>query len=212
MRTKKLIIPPINVIAKFIGVPDLMDWKGNCYGIASKIVNDEVIDDNCRAIYGHYLGPISRTSMFKDRIGMPFVPHGWIELSNGDIIDPTRWVFEDEKPYIAKIDKDDVAEEYDEGGNGWRANWQDPAPQYDKTERCFPIVLKDEACSEYLMDLLIDERKENIKEVSLGQMFWIANLSLLTLGLFAKDIFTWIDNMGLKALIPMDNQIKILSS
>ncbi len=97
----KVIIPPINVIANFIDMPNLNRWKGNCYCIASKIVNEDILMTECRAIYGHYLGPVSSKSCFSDRKHMPFISHGWIELSNRDIVDPTRWVFEAKEPYIA---------------------------------------------------------------------------------------------------------------
>ena len=209
-RTKKIIIPPIGVMGNFIGMPNLERWKGNCYCVASKIVREQVINDNCRAVYGHYLGPISSKSYFRDRRGMPFVPHGWIILSNDNIVDPTRWVFEAKSPYIAVIDRmDDVAEEYDEGGNEWRKSNMKPAPQFNKKERVFPVVLKDEECRAYFDDLLRDKR-EHFKEISLDQMFWISNLSVLTLGIYAKEIYEWIENMGCIAFIPIDNQIKIL--
>ena len=144
MKTK-IIIPPINVIATMIDTPDLdvNKWKGNCYCVASKIVNEQIIDDDCRAVYGHYLGPVSSKSYFKSYRGMPFINHGWIVLSNGDIVDPTRWVFEAKEPYIAFMDSmDDVAvEEYDEGGNEWRRENQNPPPKYRKGDRQFPFTM-----------------------------------------------------------------------
>ena len=210
IKSKKIIIPPINVIATFIDIPKLENWKGNCYRIALKIVNEKIINDECRAIYGHYIGYISSKSYFKKRINMPFIRHGWIELSNEDIVDPTRWVFEAIEPYIAIIDKDDdVAIEYDEGGNVWRQGVEKLSPQFNNKEKFFPVVLKNEDCKEYLLDLLKDERGDPIEEVSFNQMLWVANLSLFTLGIYAKDIFIWLRNMGLNSLIPIDNQIKI---
>ena len=210
LKTKRIIIPPINVIAKFIGVPNLEDWKGDCYGIASGIVKDEVIDDNCRAVYGHYLGPISSKSLFRDRRGMPFVHHGWIFLSNGNIVDPTRWVFEAKEPYIALIDKDDdVAEEYDEGGNGWMKANENPPPKYRKGDRQFPFVVSDDDGGPYILDLL-GEKRGVVKEICLDQIFWLANLSLDTLGIYAEVVYTYIKNMGQSVFIPIDNKLKIL--
>lgn len=212
MRTKRLIIPPINVIANFICMSDLNRWKGNCYCVASKIVKERIIDDDCRAVYGHYLGPVSSKSFFSDRKGMPFISHGWIVLSNGDIVDPTRWVFEAKQPYIALIDRmDNVAEEYDEGGNEWREANMTLAPKYRKRDRQFPFVIDDVEVETYILDLLGEEREYvYVKEICLDQIFWLANLSLDTLGIYALTVYTYIKNMGQICFIPMDNRLKIL--
>jgi hypothetical protein len=210
-RQKKIIIPPINVIAKFIGVPDLKDWEGNCYAIACKIVNDEVIHDDCRAVYGHYLGYISQKSMFRNRRGMPFCQHGWVELSNGDIVDPTRWVFEAKDPYIAFIKKDEaVAEEYDEGGNGWRHATTNPPPAYSADDKQVSFKYEEfDRCDgrTYVLGLLGDKRKE-IDKLSDAQIFWLANLSLQTLGIYAREIYAYIEFVGCDAFIPWDNKNK----
>lgn len=211
-RTKKLIIPPINVIGKMIEMEDTSRWKGNCFCVASKIVDEPILlDDDCRAVYGHYLGPISSKSIFANRQHMPFVHHGWIVLSNGDIIDPTRWVFEAKDPYIAYFDSwDDIAvEEYDEGGNKWIKTNETPAPKYRKKDRQFPFVINDDEGKSYVIDLLSDDRKE-VKEISLDQIFWLANLSLNTLGIYANVVYTYIKNMGQSCCIPIDNKMKIL--
>lgn len=212
-RKKKLIIPPIQVIANMICMSDLTRWVGNCYGVASKIVREQIIDDNCRAVYGHYLGPVSSNSHFSDRMGLPFIHHGWIVLSNGDIIDPTRWAFEAKEPYIAHLDSmDDIAvEEYDEGGNLWIKTHERPAPKYRKRDRQFPFVINDVEGKSYIIDLLADGRKEEeIEEICLDQIFWLANLSLDTLGIYAGAVYTYIKNMGQICCIPIDNKIRIL--
>jgi len=213
----KLIIPPINVIARMIDTPnlDLNRWKGNCYCIASKIVNEDVLMTDCRAVYGHYLGPVSSKSIFKSRRNMPFINHGWIVLSNGDIIDPTRWVFEAKEPYIAFMDSmDDVAiDEYDEGGNEWREANMSPAPLYRKDDRQFPFTMKDFDKLDgrtYVLSLLGDKR-ENIKEICLDQIFWLANLSLDILGIHVREIYAYIVGMDQVSFIPIDNKMKILT-
>jgi len=214
MATKKrIIIPPISVILRMIDTPDLNinRWKGNCYCIASKIVDEGIINDSCRAVYGHYLGPVSSKSYFANSRNMPFICHGWISLSNGDIIDPTRWVFEAKEPYMAFIDRDDdVAEEYDEGGNEWRASTRNPPPKYRKGDRQFPFTMKDFDKLDgrtYVLNLLGDKR-EFVKEICLDQIFWLANLSLDTLGIHADTIYDYINSMGQKVCIPIDNWMK----
>lgn len=208
----KLIIPPPDVIGNFIGKPP-EQWKGNCYCVASKMVQEDVLMTECRAIYGHYLGPISSKSYFKFRKGMPFVHHGWIELPNGDIIDPTRWVFEAKEPYIALIDRgDDVAEEYDEGGNKWREAFQTPPPKYRKGDKQFPFTLNkfDKLDGRTYVLSLFGDKRMNVKEICLDQIFWLANLSLNVLGIYAESVYNYLVGMGVSAFIPIDNRLKIL--
>ena len=215
MRTKKLIIPPIDVIMRMIDTPnlDVNRWKGNCFCVASKIVNEDVLMTECRAVYGHYLGPVSSKSYFSNRKDMPFISHGWILLPNGNIIDPTRWVFEAKEPYMAFIDsKDDAAEEYDEGGNGWRSAFVKPAPSYDKKDR--QISFTEEEFDKisgrtYVLGLLGDKRK-NIEKLCVNQIFWLANLSLDTLGIYVREIYEYIKYIEQEAFIPYDNRLKIL--
>ena len=214
MKTKtKLIIPPINVIVRMINTPDfdVNRWKGNCYHVAYRIVEEDVLMTDCRAVYGHYLGYISKHSIFRNRRGMPFCQHGWIELSNGDIVDPTRWVFEARDPYIAFIKKDDVvAGEYDEGGNEWRHATQNPPPVYNADDKqvSFRYDEFDKLDGRtYVLGLLGDKRKE-IDSLSQSQIFWMANLSLQTLGIFAREIYAYIESVGCDAFIPWDNKNK----
>lgn len=76
-------------------------WRGQCYGVALALVKSKLIPG--RAVYGHYYGPIARTSNpFGARAGTNFpVHHGWIIMEDDETIcDPTRWVFEDREPYL----------------------------------------------------------------------------------------------------------------
>lgn len=212
-RKKKIIIPPIKVIVRMINTPDIdvNRWKGNCYYVASQIVKEDVLTAECRAVYGHYLGPIASDSYFRSHKGMPFVQHGWIELPNGDIIDPTRWVFENKEPYIAFIEKDnDVIEEYDEGGNEWRHATQNPPPAYNADDKqvSFRYDEFDRLDGRtYVLGLLGDKRKE-IDRLSDEQIFWLANLSLQTLGIYAREVYAYIESVGCDAYIPWDNKNK----
>src|SRR3972149_592249 len=56
-------------------------WIGSCYGVASGIVDKKLVRG--KAIYGHYRGPISKDSYWRDRRKLGFVHHGWIELPDG---------------------------------------------------------------------------------------------------------------------------------
>jgi len=216
-KMKKLIIPPINDIVRMIETPhnDVTRWKGKCYHVASQIVKQNVLMTECRAVYGHYLGDISVTGFFRDRIGMPFCQHGWIELANGDIIDPTRWVFEAKEPYIALIEKDNtVIEEYDEGGNKWREATTSPPPKYRKDDKQYPFAIKDFDGIDgrtYILGLLCCHKKrKEIKNISLDQVFWLANLSIDTLGIYAITVYDYVHRIGCLAFVPMDNQLNVI--
>jgi len=79
------------------------DWPGNCYAIACAIVKAGLVDGE--AVYGHWTGDVHPKSMFYSRSG--FCHHGWIRLPDGCVLDATRWVFENAKPYIYVGDPED---------------------------------------------------------------------------------------------------------
>lgn len=194
-------IPTIKQAEKILKRP-AKEWKGHCHTIAMTLLSKcKLISGRC--VYGHWLGPVNRKSFFTERRGMPFIQHGWI-VSDKKIIDPTRWVFEGVEPYI--FYGKDTDEYYDEGGNKWReAGIINNIPEFDFDEKTFPVVL-DEEVHDFISELLCDEYR---KELSLSQMFWLANLSPETLGSFCKKIYTWFDNIGCGVFIPIDNRIMI---
>lgn len=73
-------------------------WVARCYEISCAIVKAGLVDGD--AVYGHWIGPVSPKSHFARARGLPFVPHGWILLKDGRVLDPTRWVFENVEPYL----------------------------------------------------------------------------------------------------------------
>lgn len=90
-------------VEKAIGIP-AGEWHGRCYEIATAIVKNKLVKG--RAVYGHYTGHVAYTGFWKDKRGQPFQRHGWIVLKDERILDPTRWSFEDKKPYIALIEEE----------------------------------------------------------------------------------------------------------
>jgi hypothetical protein len=85
-------------VAKAIKIPT-KKWVGNCFGIAQALVEAGLVKGT--AVYGHWVGPIARTSHFADRRAVGFTNHGWVLLEDGEtVVDPTRWVFEARDPYI----------------------------------------------------------------------------------------------------------------
>jgi hypothetical protein len=99
------------------------EWHGNCYSIACSILRAGLVEG--RPAYGHYLGPVASTGYWASRRGSKFQRHGWIVLNDGRILDPTRWSFEDKKPYLAIVEEngvevcrtcDHIREEHASGG------------------------------------------------------------------------------------------------
>lgn len=194
-------------IEKLLNLP-IESWKGKCHEIAMGLINSGAIKG--RAVYGHWIGQVSSKSFFKARKDMPFIQHGWIITEDNTIIDPTRWVFEAIEPYIyygGDAEDDIELFDYDEGGNVWREATRNPAPKFDKKQRIYSVVLSEEA-HEFLSELL--NHLIYFNDVSLGQMFWLANMPLNFFGPYVKEIYQWIVGVGLVALIPIDNKIKIL--
>jgi len=189
--------------AEKIGIP-LEDWPGNCYAIACKIVETGLIEGSSKAVYGHWRGDIRPASMFYStysRVG--FVRHGWIRMATGMIIDPTRWVFEVKAPYIWAGMQGD---EYDEGGNQLRQAMENPPPEYDPQARTVDLDWTGLECfTEEIYNLL-----GYTPEIQLNHLFWLANLSLYTLGDLAVPVYELLVQNNFEALIPLDNRRTIL--
>jgi hypothetical protein len=86
-------------VEKAIGIP-AEEWKGRCFEIATKMVKAGLVEGE--PIYGHWVGPISRSSHFAERRNTGFTNHGWVLVNEEKqlVVDPTRWVFEARNPYI----------------------------------------------------------------------------------------------------------------
>lgn len=186
----------IDKIASEIGIPT-EGWIGNCHSISCAIVEQGLVKGKAR--YGHWLGPADPDSMK----GLPFVRHGWIECEDGTIIDPTRWVFEGTKPYIWVGTNDG---NYDPGGNIWRKKWERPCPDYGPRDKKINLNLQDEDRS-IIIDML-----GNPLSITIKHAFWLANLSIVTLGMvLAKSLYGALEQAGLIALVPIDNWDIVMS-
>ena len=187
-------------IAKRIDMP-LERWEGNCFGIATAIVNAGVVEG--RAVYGHWLGRVSPHSrVFGPRRRLPFQAHGWVVTPDALIVDPTRWAFEAKTPYIFIGPADNP--EYDEGGNQFRAFMRGPAVAAPEVERTRELVFTGEA--------------EAFAEISLGhgspfatrELAWLANTPPAEAGLAIKSLYEALIGAGLNGLIPFDNRLAVM--
>jgi hypothetical protein len=197
---KVLPVPPLSVCIKALGPTD--NWKGDCYGIASRLVDKGLVKGV--AVYGHWLGPIAETSYFGPKRGMPFCQHGWVLMPDKTIVDPTRWVFEDVEPYIYHGENDF----YDEGGNEFRMALLGPPPKYDPTERQYEItksIMRTVTWNFVEKVLKIDITEQEPGFLTLSQLHWLAKLSPERLGEHQAGVYRALVKLDRKALIPIDN-------
>jgi len=203
--TTQLHRDSVEEIAEIIDWP-VDQWAGNCYAVSYSIV-EKLGMGTARAVYGHYHGPIATTSIFADR---PIVRHGWILTEDGQVIDPTRWAFEDVEPYLHI---GELSKEYDEAGDAWRQQFNDqqPTPAFNMNEETFDLPLPEET-RQFVERLGLNDTPHSIDGVLLNmrQLFWLGNLSLALLGQHAKPIYEALIAIDNGAIIPLDNQEAVL--
>lgn len=190
-------------------------WKGQCFTVASMIVDRGLVEG--RAVYGHFVGHIDPKSYFGSRSRHPFVQHGWVRLCDGRILDPTRWTFELNEPYIWLGENDGS---YDEGGNRWRIATMSPWPDPEPGERRYqfqlgPEVIRDlEAHGAELVEEELDGLDYDLVslELTTTQVCWLANFPLTCFSTtwHAADVYAQIVGYGLEAFIPIDNREAVL--
>lgn len=183
-----------------------LSWHARCYEFACHLRNLINGDDGLRklygevrAVYGHWTGPVDPDGFWSHKADFGFIRHGWVLLDDGSVIDPTRWSFENVKPYVYIGEND----HYDEGGDELReAMWTGkPWPKTEEGEETFWVDFPLEA-RHHLMTLAEDAISDGI---TFAQAMWIANCPFRLLDPFAKVVFQALEDADLKALIPIDN-------
>lgn len=187
-------------VADELGFP-VHEWPGNCYAVAFQMIEKGLVSG--RAAYGHYLGEVKEETLFD---GKPIVRHGWIVTDQGQIIDPTRWVFEGCEPYIhCAIDG---SKDYDEGGNTFLLKTMRPAPEHDpESPQLKDIKSKDDQ----IMISLLLTRSTLQTQLTLPEAHWLATLPLPILEDRAQPLYALICELDWKAFIPYDNYHKVLT-
>lgn len=168
-------------------------WPGNCHAVSCALLSCGLIEGTAR--YGHYYGPVSPGGPFSATA--PFHRHGWIELPGGEeVVDPTRWVFQRAEPYLYLGPYDSS---YDPGMQRLKSAMLRPPPGVSPGEAVVALDLTIPA-SDHLEAMVGRGR-----DLSLGQVFWVANLPLYMLGKHAAEVYAAIGKAGHKALVPCDN-------
>lgn len=171
-------------------------WHGQCYGIATGILEAELIEGD--PIYGHFLGDISDEGFWRGRKGHPFVQHGWILLPDGQILDPTRFSFENEDPYIYI---GDGGTDYDEGGDMWRAATLQPCP-VPKGDRVKNQGWELGTNETFAFQLLTGTPFD---KMTTEQVFWIANLPYAAMSSYIPIVYPVLKRYDMTGLVPLDN-------
>jgi hypothetical protein len=194
--------PSIKRAERVLDLP-VARWQGKCFVIASQFVERGLVRGV--AVYGHWLGPIAPGSLFADKANMGFVQHGWVKLQNGQVCDPTRFVFEDVKPYIYI----GPADHYDEGGNQVRMALMGPPPPFDGSEEVFnlslflPPIGNPYGVVRHVLHLDYDKTEPGI--VTASQLHWLANCDPARLEPYAFEIYCALAKLGFVVRIPIDN-------
>jgi len=197
----------IKQIEKAFGRP-AKDWAGKCYQVACATA--ELIP-GAAAVYGHFLGRVSPTSAYAKRAGevalVGFVQHGWVVLKDGKILDPTRWAFEGSKPHLY-VGENDV---YDEGGNQLREAMLSGPPRFDPDDMVYEItkgLLPTKAWNWLEKTLGLDKVFQDGYEpgmVSENQLRWIAHVNPKRMEGNAREVFSMLEKLDLRAMVPIDN-------
>ncbi len=210
----------VTEMAEQTGVP-LEEWAGKCHGI-SMLVAPLV---NGRVQRGYFLGDKDPDAFFgKSPI---FQQHSWVELPNGNVLDPTRHAFVGGDPMLWTGPADD----YDKGGCITQGPAGPPPSPWgdgeDDDGEPSDIVL--DLCSvHYFADLLgvrvdgilastgsEDEDEFSGEEgwimVNRKQAHWLAHLPIFSRegpgilnDFFAAELFDALAKAGERALIPID--------
>jgi hypothetical protein len=191
--------------AKIIDQPPI-DWMGACYAVSCKLAVSGVLP-NAVAVYGAYLGPVAEGSMFETH--KPFQRHGWVLYGNGELLDPTRWVFENVVPYLYWSTASN--EDYDEGNNSIRRAFMRPAPKYNPHEKRFPLGKHvTETVWRPIAEMLEEVRDRPDRTICLSELFWLANLPLDVLGELAHPLFKAFKALDKEVAVPIDNYRRVM--
>ena len=188
----------IEDVEKAIKLPT-EQWRGKCHQIAALMLEHKLIKGKLR--YGHWTGPVVNGSKF-EKYPDGLVHHGWIELPNGQIVDPTRFDFEQKPPYIY-VGPNDY---YDAGGNEYRLKTMQPAPQFNFEEKCIDLTVDNTDAIEFIENHLNRKVIDKRVIITVKQAFWLANLPLQILDKAAKPIYSALIKAEMGAFIPFDNR------
>jgi len=196
----------VRTVAALINWP-VEGWPGHCYQVASQVFRSELLPARSQLSYGIWHGPIAEGNIFT---GRPFSNHGWIDLPDGRVYDPTRWVFESAAPYIY-VGRSD---HYDFGGNAlrqalFRQGLKPPVAKPDDPRKPLKVA---HDLRKVLNDVL-QLPASHPASYTVDQVHWLAHIDpvqVAHLKAGARRLYQAIVDAGHGALIPMDNRNRFL--
>lgn len=205
MNEVKSLLPSVSQIEAVIGPSE--QWKGNCYGVAEAILQSgllqPVIDrfGLIQVTYGQYFGVVLSGNQFS---GKAFVRHGWLEIEEGIVIDPTYWVFVNEEPELRVCG----IEDYDMAARRLRSVVlkDNNAPEFQEADGVIRWTVNDPDVTSSVAELLGKNSRVNDGLITVNQVRWLGNRPLSELRSNAPAIYGAIDLLGFRAMIPLDNR------
>ncbi len=188
--------PPLTLVeAELIAGSPATSWMGRCAQISSLLADAY----RGEAVYGHWTGPVADASPFAYASRTGFAQHGWIEMPDGSVVDPTRFAFEMVAPYIYIGESD----HYDRGGNVFRMAQLGEPPEA-KPDGHGPVTLEVSPEAADLIFAITGWR--DLTALSLTQVRWLAHISPTVYGLdLAREVFEAIDATVGRVWVPIDN-------
>lgn len=187
-------------LARAIDIP-LSEWPGNCHGVACA-VRDLVPVEGMRLARGHWLGEVSRKSVY--RSSGP-VQHTWLLVKDGRILDPTRWaIMSPERPSIYLGPNDS----YDEGGRFLAARMPPPFPGSRNPWTEIAGAMDEDLRGELATALRTDAR--SLRSIAIRLEHAIKSDPGQVPA--ADRIFDILARAGRKAVIPIDSWNRVMES
>lgn len=200
----------IEAIEAAIGLP-ATQWHGRCYELAWLVADEHKLIKG-HAVYGAWIGRVSKRGYWKLRAHFAFIRHGWVLLPGGHILDPTRWSFENKKPYVWLGENDGSYDPCnDHARQAQYANKECPA-EYDH-KQFFELPLSHGArlfLFKYSDEVLPRPLKKEPLCLNFSQLMWVANMPMVDLRPYTAEVYQAIIDAGQQATIPYDNREMIL--
>lgn len=174
------LLPTMDQIVELLGPPE--GWVHNCYATATQLLGSGLLQPIVDAFgplrlgYGNYDGWVAKDTPYH---GKPVIRHGWIELEEGIVIDPTQWVFTGDEPSLAVVGITD----YDFGACRFKQSVRQDVvpPAYEPEHGVIRWTVNDPTISDFAAALLGDHSRISDGFLSRGQAHWLGNRPLSVL-------------------------------
>lgn len=194
----KLERTPIERVGALIGIP-VEHWPGKCYEVACALIRAFNWGARAAPVYGLFKGHISPDCTRFAGVAR----HGWIQLQDGRMVDPTRWVFRAKPPAIEVFvpgsdEFDQAREDYDEGAQALAVMTE--MPVFEPDQKSFEIP-------EVLAQLLRRQTGSvaSASRLNAAQLGWLARTAAAHLSIReSHEVLRWYKTAGLDALLPVD--------